>query len=45
MGEGKGRSTTAFTKLKMAVLAAIPMASVRPATSVKPGRLTKTQKA
>src|SRR5580700_11180239 len=34
---GGGRSRTAFTKLKIAVLAPIPSASERTATSVNPG--------
>src|SRR5688572_26165495 len=36
-GKGGGRNITAFTRLKMAVLAPIPRPSVRTATTVKPG--------
>ena len=35
--QGKGRSKTAFTTLKIAVLAPMPSASVNTATAVKPG--------
>src|SRR5438876_7788904 len=38
-GYGSGRSRTALTMLKMAVLAPIPSASVRTATKVNPGDL------
>jgi hypothetical protein len=36
-GYGSGRSRTAFTTLKIALLAPMPTASVATATSVKPG--------
>jgi hypothetical protein len=36
-GNGSGRSSTAFTTLKIALVAPIPSASVSAATSVKPG--------
>ena len=42
---GSGRSSTAFTTLKMAVVAPIPSASVSTATSVKPGVLRKARMA
>ena len=38
-GKGSGRSSTAFTTLKMAVFAPMPRARVRPTTAVKPGLL------
>src|SRR5213083_2404323 len=42
---GSGRSTTAFTMLKMAVFAPMPRASVRAATAVKPGFFRSMRKA
>jgi len=41
---GMGRSTTAFTTLKMAVLAPMPSASVRMATAAKPGERQSTRR-
>src|SRR5256884_3271785 len=38
-GKGRGRSSTAFVTLKIAVSAPIPRASVRTATQVNPGDL------
>ena len=38
-GKGSGRRRTAFTTLKMAVLAPIPNASASTATAAKPGFL------
>src|SRR6266850_8508666 len=43
--KGSGRSSTAFTTLKMAVFAPMPRASVRTATSVKPGLLASIRNA
>src|SRR5207302_3242084 len=44
-GYGSGRSRTALTMLKMAVLAPIPSASVRTATKVNPGDLRSWRRA
>src|SRR5436305_1674760 len=44
-GYGSGRSRTALTMLKMAVLAPIPSASVRTATNVNPGDLRSWRRA
>ena len=42
---GSGRSSTAFTTLKMAVLAPMPSASASTATAVNPGFLASTRPA
>ena len=44
-GYGSGRSKTAFTTEKMAVLAPMPSASVSTATVVKPGFLRSMRSA
>src|SRR5437773_11047107 len=44
-GYGSGRSRTALTMLKMAVLAPMPSASVRTATKVNPGDLRSWRRA
>jgi hypothetical protein len=44
-GYGSGFSKTAFTTVKMAVLAPMPSASVRTATAVKPGFLRSVRNA
>src|SRR4029077_3631875 len=44
-GYGRGRSRTALTILKIAVLAPIPSASVRTATKVNPGDLRSWRRA
>src|SRR5437773_578136 len=43
--KGSGRSSTALTKLKMAVFAPMPSASVSTATAVKPGFFSNWRKA
>jgi len=42
---GKGRSKTVLTKLKIAVFAPIPSASVITAMALKPGRLSNIREA
>jgi hypothetical protein len=44
-GYGSGFNRTAFTTVKMAVLAPMPSASVRTATAVKPGFFRSIRKA
>ena len=44
-GYGKGRSTTACTTLKIAVVAPMPRAMVSAATRAKPGALTSCRSA
>src|SRR5881392_1092057 len=44
-GYGSGRSSTAFTTLKMAVFAPMPSARVSTATAVKPGFFSSWRKA
>src|SRR5437867_7362407 len=43
--KGRGRSSTAFTTLKIAVLAPMPRARVSTATAVKPGFFSSWRKA
>ncbi len=43
-GYASGRSSTAFTTVKIAVLAPMPSASVRTATAVKPGLFLSIRK-